>query len=110
MKALHRSAARSVAFSRPRHPSRVRIASRRASSDDAPRCLLCDATTHPWLVSATGAAVCETCAVDAHAFVDDADAACAFCVAQTSPLRGHAERPICEACLSFARAIVLGDV
>jgi hypothetical protein len=104
------AAARSFGFSRPR-PSRashVPIEPPRAPGD-AHRCLFCDSATHTWLVSATGAAVCEACAVDAHPIVEDADC-CDFCASPKSPIRGRAGHAICEACLSFSRAIVLGDV
>jgi hypothetical protein len=63
----------------------------------------------PWMITPNGNALCEQCAIEPHSLDEDATG-CGLCPCATSPLRGHGGRAVCEACLSFARAMALGEV
>jgi len=111
MRDSERARVRSVGFSRrpPSTPPPPAVLEQSEASGGAPPCYLCGTPTTPWMVTPIGNAICEQCAIEPHPLDEEAPG-CGLCASPTTSLRGYDGRAVCEGCLSFSRAIALGDV
>ncbi len=111
-----RDRVRQYGFSRQSEPrlhvgertSQVHSRPSRTGADGLPACVLCDGPGSEFLTTAQGHALCDVCATLNHV-VAPPDAECRLCGSTEPPLRGSADRAICDACLSYARAVIRGD-
>jgi hypothetical protein len=73
-----------------------------------PVCVLCMGLPSPLLTIPGRPALCETCVLET-TVVSTNGLPCTLCGSTDPPIRGQGIRTICDACLSYARAVLTGD-
>ncbi len=80
----------------------------RRESGLPPVCALCDGPPSPLLSHPGQHALCEACVLKNHAITTHG-LPCSLCNSLQPPIRGQGIKTICDACLSYARAVLSGD-